>query len=135
MQFRDTETWSVTFDLPRGVVPDVELNYSYLLRSASGAEVQDWGRDRVVNPAAFQSEEVTIIDSWNAPGLYENAFYTEPFYAVLLKANHTEVGVTPPPRTTHVFKVKAPLLARGQTLCLLGNAAVLGNWNTSAPVL
>jgi len=39
-----------------------------------------------------------------------------------------------PPGATHTFKVKAPLLAKDKTLCLLGNCAALGNWNPAAPV-
>jgi 4-alpha-glucanotransferase len=135
MQYRDAETWSVTFDLPRGAVPDADLNYHYVLRSADGAQVRDWGRDRVVNPESFRAEEVLIVDSWNAPGCCENVFYTEPFKHVLLAPNQTGVSVPAPPQATHRFTVKAPLLARSQTLCLLGNHLKLGNWGTAAPVL
>ena len=51
-----------------------------------------------------------------------------PFQNVLLKANHTNVTIKPPKKVTHIFRVKAPLLVKGQTLCLLGNNTILGNW-------
>jgi 4-alpha-glucanotransferase len=36
---------------------------------------------------------------------------------------------------THGFNVKAPVLAKGQTMCLLGGSLALGGWNQDAPVL
>lgn len=135
LQFFDGEFWQVSFEIPRPEALNTDIVYHYQLRYADGSVVHDWGRDRVLNAATLASAEVLIIDSWNSPGFYENAFYTEPFREVLLKPNHTEVSVPPPPGKTHLFKVKAPLLAKGQTLCLLGNAPALGNWNTARPVL
>lgn len=135
MQYFDHEFWQISFEIPRPTEFSPGLAYHYELRNADGARVQDWGRDRTFAPADYGAAEVLIIDSWNAPGMIENVFYTEPFRAVLLKSNHAEVRLAPPPRTTHWFKVKAPLLAKGQTLCLLGSAPELGNWNPAAPIL
>ena len=135
LQYLNGEFWQVTLVFPPGAAPDAEIIYHYVLRDKDGSLIQDWGSDRVLNPAAFQKEEVLIIDAWNNASYYENAFYTEPFKQVLLKPNYTEVRAAVPPKVTHVFRVKAPLLARGQTLCLLGDTAALGNWNTAAPVL
>jgi 4-alpha-glucanotransferase len=105
------------------------------LRNANGSSVQDWGADRAINPASFKQKEILIIDSWNDAGAVENAFYTEPFKNVLLRANHTEVRVPATPGTTHTFKIKAPLLLKGQTLCVIGSCTALGNWSTTAPLL
>lgn len=135
MQYRDGEFWDVSFEIPRPAALDADLVYHYILRAADGSTIHDWGRDRTFNPASFAADEAVIVDSWNSPGFTGNAFYTEPFRKVLLKANHTEVRVPAPVRTTHVFKVKAPLLGKGQSLCLLGNTPALGNWNTAGPVL
>ena len=135
MQYRDTEFWSVTFDLPGADAPDADIVYHYVLRNADGNATHDWGSDHRFNPASFKAETVSIIDAWNSASFFENAFYTEPFQRVLLKSNHTEVRVPAPVRVTHKFKVKAPLLEKGQTLCLLGSNRALGNWNTTSPVL
>ncbi|MDE3237047.1 MAG: 4-alpha-glucanotransferase, partial [Bacteroidota bacterium] len=78
---------------------------------------------------------VLIKDAWNFAGYFENAFYTEPFQKVLLKENHTAVKIAVPKKVTHVFKAKAPLLAKGQTLCLLGSATSLNEWDATEPVL
>ncbi len=134
LHYLNEEFWQATILLD-GAAPDVEIAYNYILREADGSTIQDRGNGRTINPAAFAQGEVLIIDAWNPEGLFENAFYTEPFKRVLLKDNHTEVRVPAPRFATHTFKVKAPLLARGQTLCLLGDAAALGNWNTAEPLL
>jgi 4-alpha-glucanotransferase len=134
LHYSDAEHWQVTFHFPDGAAEDTSIIYHYILRNADGSIVQDWGDDRVINPSSFKQGEVLIVDSWNPPGAVENAFYTEPFKNVLLKPDRTEVHIPAPPGATHTFKVKAPLLARDQTVCLLGNGAALGNWNPATPV-
>jgi 4-alpha-glucanotransferase len=135
LQYLDREFWQATIHLAKGALPNVKITYNYILREADGFTTQDRGNGRAIHPASFAQEEVLIIDAWNHEGFFENVFYTEPFQQVLLKANHTEVRVAAPRVATHTFKIKAPLLAKGQTLCLLGDAAVLGNWNTAEPLL
>ena len=135
LEYLNEEFWGVTMVIPKAAVPEETISYSYLLREADGMVIEDWGRNRKINFARFGTEELLLIDSWNSPGFRENAFYTEPFRKVLLRANHTEVRLPSPPRVTHLFKVKAPLLVKGQTLCVMGNSPALGNWNTDRPVL
>jgi 4-alpha-glucanotransferase len=135
LQFLNLEFWQATLNLNDNAIPDAAITYNYILRSADGSSVQDWGGDRVINPASFKQDEILIIDSWNPAGAIENAFYTEPFKKVLLRPNHTEISFPEIPGATHTFKVKAPLLAKGQTLCVIGSCAALGNWNTTAPTL
>ena len=135
LQFLDAETWQVIFLMPQGSVPNTDISYHYFLREQDGTISPDWGDDRVINLSSCAAKEVLIIDAWNPPGFYENVFYTEPFRGVLLKVNHTEVHQPEPARVTHTFKAKAPLLAKGQTLCLLGSVPSLSDWNTAKPVL
>lgn len=135
LQYFNEEFWQATVTLPKGAAPNTDINYSYVLREADGSTVQDWGNGRTINPAGFAQAEVVIIDAWNNEGFFENAFYTEPFQQVLLKPNFTEVRRPAPSAATHTFKVKAPLLAKGQTLCLSGDAVALGKWDTSKPLL
>jgi 4-alpha-glucanotransferase len=135
LQYLNTEFWQATLNLTAGEIPDAAISYNYIVRNADSSAVQDWGSDRVINPALFKSDEIIIIDSWNPEGAVENTFYTEPFKNVLLRPNHTEVRIMPTPGANHTFKVKAPLLPIGQTLCLIGSCAPLGNWSTGAPLL
>ncbi len=134
LQYLNDESWQVSIELPPPRENE-QISYDYILRIADGSFARDWGLDRALLPIAFRWDELLVIDTWNDPGASENAFYTEPFKAVLLKANYTEVHSSAPPAATHTFRVKAPLLAKGQTLCLLGDGAALGNWCQARPIL
>ena len=134
MRFLDREFWEITFSLD-GEAAAQPLNYSYLLRNADGSQATDWGRDRAVRPADFGTGQLLVIDAWNHAGFVANAFATEPFKKVLLASNFTEVRATRIANATHTFRVKAPLLTKGQTLCLLGEGGSLGDWQTEQPVL
>jgi 4-alpha-glucanotransferase len=136
LQYLNAQFWQVTFITPRSALPNEDLVYRYLLRNPDGTVIEDWGNERFLNFAAFDTaEEVVCIDTWNPPGQYENAFYTEPFKEVLLKQNHTELRLAATLNATHAFRVKAPLLSQGQTVCLLGNVPELGNWDINRQVL
>jgi len=135
LKYLNEAFWEVSLNVPEECVPDTEIIYNYVLRNVDGSLLYDWGKNRVLNPSAFQADEVLMIDAWNSPGLYENVFYTEPFKRVLLPGRQTEFRAAAPSKVTHTFKVKAPLLTKNQTLCLLGNAPALGGWSPDAPVL
>ena len=134
LRYVDEECWEVAVPLttPATASP---LNYSYVLRQPDGAQTTDWGRNRRLVPANYPSPELLILDAWNSPGFFANAFYTEPFQKVLLAQNLTAVPAPPVAEATHTFRVKAPLLAKGQTLCLLGEGRRLGDWQTAPPIL
>jgi 4-alpha-glucanotransferase len=135
MQYFDEEHWYTVLDTSEIASLDREITYNYILKNADGTFNLDWGADKRFNPARTKSEELVCLDAWNHAGYFENSFYTEPFRKVLLRANHTEVKTTVPKKSTHVLRVKTPLLAKGQTLCVLGSCGTLGNWNTDAPVI
>ena len=133
LQFFSDEFWQGILVLPEA--PDAKIVYNYFLRNADGSLIQDWENSRAIHPASFAEDEVLIIDSWNDTGAVENTFYTEPFKNVLLKADFTQLRQTPPAFATHTFKVKAPLLKKNETLCLVGSGDALGHWSTETPQL
>jgi 4-alpha-glucanotransferase len=134
LQYIDREHWQVTVPLTPQVA-GATLNYSYVLSRADGSRTTDWGHDRKLVPAQFGSSELLVLDVWNHAGFVENAFFTQPFKEVLLAEHFTEVKTVVPQNPTHTFRVKAPLLVHGQTICLLGEGFALGHWNTQSPVL
>jgi len=134
LQFLDVESWQVTIPLATPAA-GATFSYSYILRNPDGSQTTDWGRDRRLTPNQFGCSELLLIDSWNQPAFLENAFYTEPFKKVLLTESFTAVKNPAPPNPTHTFRVKAPLLEKNQTLCLLGDGPAFANWNQSAPIL
>jgi 4-alpha-glucanotransferase len=135
LEYLNDKFWRTTIVFPNGPAADANITYRYILRSPDGSMLEDCGHGRSFNPASFKIEELLIVDSWNHPGSYENALYTEPFQKVLLKPRHTEVQSSLALAVTHIFRAKAPLLEKNQTLCLLGSTAALGNWNTARPIL
>ena len=134
LQFLDSESWQIKLSLAAGA-EKTPLNYSYILHNPGGTQTADWGRDRVLVPAGFDCKELLVIDSWNDAGFFGNAFYTEPFKKVPFAEHFTEVKTIPPRNPTHTFRVKWPLPAKDQTVCLLGEGATLGHWNTRSPIL
>jgi 4-alpha-glucanotransferase len=134
LEYLNEEFWQVPIELPPDTT-NTPIRYDYILRNADGSQVADWGGDRALVPSESGRDELLVIDSWNDAGAAENAFYTEPFKNVLLAGNFTKVDVPATANPTHTFRVKAPLLARGQTLCLLGDGAALGNWGIARPIL
>lgn len=136
LHYVDSNFWQVTLVLLRRAMPDAEISYRYIWRHAKGGVSEDWGVGRTINPAKHSCEELLIVDSWNHPGFYENAFYTEPFRKVLLPRLTANLPKEERRETfTHLFRVKAPLLAAHQTVCLLGSCRALRHWNISDPIL
>ncbi|HEX8462616.1 MAG TPA: 4-alpha-glucanotransferase, partial [Segetibacter sp.] len=127
--------WYGTLEIPEGNFSSENITYNYILKNVDGSISQDWGSDKVISPSMFSTEEIILIDSWNASSDIENTYYTEPFQKVLLKENFTAVNAPTAKNFTHVFKAKAPLLPKGQALCIVGSIEELGEWTTEKPFL
>ncbi|MBU6411699.1 MAG: 4-alpha-glucanotransferase, partial [Verrucomicrobia bacterium] len=134
LQYQNEHSWRTTIQWPDNAQSGPKIAYHYVLRQADGLLTHEWG-DKNLRPELFQHDEVLLVDSWNPAGAFENAFCTEPFQQVLLQANRTAVKASAPRVPTHTFNVRAPLLGKGQTLCLLGGCAALGQWRTARPLL
>lgn len=135
MQYWNGEFWTAGIELSADDVPQEGISYNYLVRGEDGSVSYDWGSDKRILPSLFTSSETVIIDAWNFAGFYENAFYTEPFQQVLLKNNFTPFETAVPRKWTHTFRVKAPLLQRGETVFIAGNVSELGDWGREKMIL
>jgi len=108
----------------------VNIIYHYLIKDDKAGEILEWGNDKMLDLGSITNDELVLIDTWNFAGQIENVFYTEPFTSILLKDNVESALAKKITKTkTHLFKVKSPLLKKGQTLCIIGESAVLGNWD------
>ena len=94
LQYVDPECWEATLPLTTDAAT-APLNYSYVLREADGSQISDWGQNRQLVPANFDRRKLLVIDSWNQPGFYANAFYTAPFKKVLLVDNFHDGSAAP----------------------------------------
>ncbi|WP_235921020.1 4-alpha-glucanotransferase [Foetidibacter luteolus] len=135
MHYVHNDLWAVDTELDISSMPEKGITYNHVLRYPDGIVSYDWGSDKVLKADLITGNSIHISDAWNHAGFYENAFYTEPFTNVLLKDNYTAVAPTETVGATHLLKVKAPLLTKGQTICITGAAESLGNWKKDAPVL
>lgn len=135
LEYLSREFWQAVVDFPADAAPGPAISYHYIVREPDGTLLHDWADGRQIDSTAFTHGELLVIDSWNHPGFYQNVFDAAPFRKVLLKHAHTEVSVPAPPSATHTFRIKAPLLGKGETLCLLGDSSALNRWNTAEPIL
>jgi 4-alpha-glucanotransferase len=135
MRYVNEEYWELALDLPDARRPTAPVSYYFQLRQPDGSVIEDFGGDRKLDLAGLGRGPAVIMDSWNDLGAVENVYSTEPFENVLLRKDKHAVSAQPPVSATHWFCVKAPLLPKGQTVCLLGSASALGGWNQAAPVL
>lgn len=132
MQYLTDEFWTVTIEL--GKEFENVLQYNYLLKNENGETILEWGNDRMVDTMKLTVDELTLIDTWNHAGDFENAFYTQPFKEVLLP-KHKQVKSKALKSVTHIFKVKAPLIKADEVLCVAGSNETFTNWSKEAPLL
>jgi 4-alpha-glucanotransferase len=111
------------------------LQYTYIYKGTDGSKVQEWDDHKHIPISKSPMQEIRVMDSWNHPGEYENAFYTDPFQQILLKENETKTKAKAVKHVTHYFKVKAPLLQKNEVVCLLGSTRDLADWDETDPVL
>jgi 4-alpha-glucanotransferase len=129
MQWGNEEWWYTDIQLTPG--DTFTLRYQYLLKEREEAVYEGAVREFVFIPG--EPHEIVFIDTWNDAYRPENAWLTAPFRRVFYK--RPAAPVTSIPTATHIFRVQAPLLDAGKTVCLLGSDQSMDNWNTSNPLL
>ena len=114
-----------------GRIKEGTVKYSYFIQNADGTRSFDWGSDKSITVDQVSTKELVLIDAWNFTGYTDNAFYTAPFANVLLQTSDNQAIPKIPKNATHIFRVKAPLLAPHQTICMIGEANAIGGWDAS----
>ncbi len=127
MTYLNNDYWTAELELPAGQSTDIR--YKYALVDTDGSVMPEWGDDRVIQSRILDQRDLQLFDTWNHAGEFENAFFTAPFQQVLLPG-HKEKKTKLAKTTTHLFRVKAPLLGKNEQLCLSGAGTALGDWNT-----
>ncbi|PWU01463.1 MAG: 4-alpha-glucanotransferase [Bacteroidetes bacterium] len=136
MSYLNETFWHISIEIDHmtKMVPEI-INYKYLLKDEQDDVVVEWGDDREIELKKITAEEIMMVDTWNHAGEFENAFFSAPFQEVLLDKTRSPIKPAPYRGNTHIFKVKAPLLQKNEALCILGNNATLGDWQTNEPLL
>jgi len=133
LQYLNEQFWYASVEIDPAVSPS--FSYSYMLAGKDGLTTIEWGNDRHFELKNISQSEVQLVDTWNYAGEYQNAFYTQPFRQTLLHTVVNESSWVIENNTTHIFKVKTPLLADNETLFLTGNNDELRNWDTANPLI
>ena len=135
MTYLNDEFWHVSLVIPAKNWHSKGIVYKYFLKNKDGDLIAEWGRDRIVKLPGKSITEVQMIDTWNHAGEYENAFFTAPFQNVLLPHHSSKSKRGSARHYTHTFKVKAPLLAKHESIGILGSNEQLGNWQEKNLIL
>lgn len=133
LQYLNSDYWQGTMEADPAQHP--HIRYKYQLTLTDGTQLTEGGDDRIIDTSHTGIEEIDIYDVWNNPAEFENIFFTQPFQEVLLKSSEAKVKQKLTRTFTHIFRVKAPLLKKHEVVCLLGDSAELGEWNTYEPLL
>jgi len=133
LQYFNQDFWHAQLEVDN---TSLSLEYRYVLREDNGNEIVEWGNDRIIElKKSTTREELVLVDTWNHAGDIDNAFYTQPFQGVLLKDKHDGNKAKTVKTYSHEFKVKAPMLAEEEVICITGTGNTLGDWDTASPVL
>jgi 4-alpha-glucanotransferase len=133
MEYLDSEYWTCSLEIKRKSLGK-GFRYFYFLKNKDGEITRDWGNDRRFDISLKDLNELALVDTWNFAGEYENVFYTAPFEKVLLPPARGKKKAGRHKHFTHVFRVKAPLLEKNQSVCLLGNGDGLNDWDEANPI-
>ncbi len=132
LSWLNEDFWHLSLELPEDF--DDNLHYKYIVRDTNGTEVFDGEENRFIDLSVYKRKSFTIIDTWNPAGNIGNVFFTRAFSKVLLPPV-TKIKTARVKNATHQFKLKAPLLKPGETICLCGSTKNLKFWDTENPVL
>ena len=135
MHYGSKDYWEIQLHLAQSEIPVSDIEYHFLLHDADGVVYEDWGEGRKLRFTEWKTDDLLVTDTWNNASFYLNAFYTEPFREVLLQSKATTTSSAKAIKNSHLFRVRYPLLPKGQALCLLGSHPVMGSWDTAQPLL
>ena len=126
MNYYNNDYWQASIEIDEKKTP--QLRYKYILKNVGGEWIPENENTRIIQNPKSAARDITLIDTWNHAGDYENAFYTAPFREIFL--NRKETKPRYPKNYNFQFRVKAPLLQKDETVCISGGSEALGNWST-----
>src|SRR5690606_14946456 len=124
MNYYNNDFWQASIEIDEKKTP--QLRYKYLLKNVGGEWIPENENTRIIQNPKSAARDITLVDTWNHAGDYENAFYTAPFNEIFL--NRKETKPRYPKNYNFQFRVKAPLLQKDETVCISGGSDALGNW-------
>ena len=131
MSFLSDELWQASIEIDPSDIDT--LQYRYVFIDENGDMKTEAEKERFVE-IKKSMHDFLVIDLWNDASSVENCFYSAPFQEVFFK-DPKKLKLKKNQAYTHQFKIKAPLLANNEVVCLLGSSESLGRWNNDTPIL
>jgi 4-alpha-glucanotransferase len=128
----NNDFWHVSIIFPEDF--DDIIIYKYVLKNKNGIEIIDGEENRFIDISLRKINSYSVYDTWNSSGEIGNVFFTRPFKKFLLPPV-SKIKIDVHKKITHQFRVKAPLLNPGETLCLIGSTRNLKSWDSQNPIL
>jgi 4-alpha-glucanotransferase len=130
MQYHSDQFWHFELDCDTNdkSLP-ATISYHYMLAETGAESIREWGEDRAISWKELKGDELQLMDTWNHAGEFQNVFYSAPFRKVLLPQQALPARKSAPKNTSHIFKVKHPLLGPDEKLCISGSCETFGAWD------
>ncbi len=135
MQYHNDQFWHLELECADDdkSLPAI-INYQYSLAETGAESIREWGEDRAIAWRELPFDELQVIDTWNHAGEFQNVFYSAPFRKVLLPHTGKAEKKSAAKSTTHIFRVKHPLLGPDEKLCISGSSESFGAWDSDKAV-
>ncbi len=133
MQYFSDQLWKASLNMPDDF--DDTIQYSYFIsQEGSSNKTFDGDSYRIIHTENYKAKDFLVCDVWNDTSLLGNIFFTSAFSKVLLPSV-TKVKKISAKNFTHEFRVKAPVLKEGESICLAGSVDSLKNWDEEYPIV
>ena len=130
LTFLNKDYWVANIEIDEKQVQNIQ--YKYLLKNKDGILIIEGEKERKL---ILTGKSTTIIDIWNYSGDYNNCFYTQPFLETLAPHLATNKRLDAIKSNYLELRVKAPLLKKNETVCIIGGGKEFNNWSTEKPQL
>ena len=124
--------WEATYELPTAF-NITEIKYRYTLQENDAVVAFDQRQERTIVLPKNQKQTIQLFDDWQHVHLAA-AVHKSRAYKILLPEKTGKPAKTTPDALFH-FRVQTQPLPPGNSLCMLGSGAWLGDWDSTAPVM
>lgn len=131
MHYLNDKAWNITVEFDADALTD-NISYYYFVKNADGSIVKEGIPNKTLSLSTAKGKKIYVSDFWSFAGFPVGLFETKPFQVLLPQTPDTKKKAK---KSTHVFTVKAPAIAAGQCVCLLGDDKQLGAWEMKKSIL
>ena len=128
MQLNGHGEWETSFDIE----DENDLQYKFFLKLEHKIN-WEFGSPRTITFNS-KTELVETRDFWRTQNNDHNILYRKPFTNLFFKPSKLITTKKSNAKSKLVFSINEPKLDDGQTLAIIGNQKVLGNWTTPIPL-